>query len=107
MSVTMTAKEDEPCRFSIEGEMTIYTAMELKDQLLSPLAQCAAMEIDLAGVSEIDSAGLQLLVMTKQAATAQGRTLCLCGHSAAVLEILDLCKLEGFFGDQVLIRTRE
>lgn len=107
MSVSMTQKENEPCRFAIEGEMTIYTAMELKDQLLSPLAQCAAMEIDLAGVSEIDSAGLQLLVMTKQEAKAQGKTLSMCGHSPAVLEILDLCNLEGFFGDQVLIRTVE
>ena len=33
MSVTMTPRENEPCHFVIEGEMTIYTALELKEQL--------------------------------------------------------------------------
>jgi len=103
----MTPKEHAPCCFALEGEMTIYTAMELKDQLLAPLAQCAAVEFDLAGISEMDSAGLQLLIMAKREATASGKTLNLSGHSPAVLEILELCQLEGFFGDQVLIRTQE
>jgi anti-sigma B factor antagonist len=107
MSVTMTQQENEPCRFVIEGEMTIYTALELKDRLLAPLPQCADMELDLAGVGEIDSAGLQLLVLLKQEAKAQGKSLSITGHSPAVLEIFDLCKLEGFFGDPVLIRSQE
>jgi anti-anti-sigma factor len=107
MSVTMTAISNAPCRFTIEGEMTIYTALELKDKLLAPLDQCADMEIDLAGVSEIDSAGLQLLVLTKNEAKARGKNLSISGHSPAVLEILDLCNLEGFFGDPVLICPQE
>jgi anti-anti-sigma factor len=107
MNVTMTQQENRPCRFVIEGEMTIYTALEMKDKLLSPLSQCADMELDLAGVGEIDSAGLQLLVLLKQEARAQGKSLSITGHSPAVLEIFDLCKLEGFFGDPVLIRSQE
>lgn len=107
MSVTMTQKGNEPCRFAVEGEMTIYTALELKDQLLPPLGQCADLEIDLAGVSEIDSAGLQLLVMIKQEAKAQNKHLRITNHSPAVLGIFDLCKLEGFFGDPVLIISQE
>ena len=87
--------------------MTIYTALELKDRLLAPLDQCAGMEIDLAGVNEIDSAGLQLLVLTKNEAKARGKTLSISGHSPAVLEILDLCNLESFFGDPVLVRPQE
>jgi anti-anti-sigma factor len=85
--------------------MTIYTALELKGWLLAPLNQCSELEIDLAGVSEIDSAGLQLLVLTKNEARARGKTLRISGHSPAVLELLDLCNLEGFFGDPVLIRS--
>lgn len=107
MTVTMTPRANEPCHFTIEGEMTIYNALELKDKLLAPLDQCAHMEIDLAGVSEIDSAGLQLLVMVKNEARARGKTLRISGHSPAVLEVLDVCKLEGFFGDPVLILSSE
>lgn len=107
MTVTMTSRADEPYRFTIQGEMTIYTALELKDQLLAPLDQCDRMEIDLAGVSEIDSAGLQLLVMAKNEAIARGKNLSISNHSPAVLEALELCNLEGFFGDPVLVRSQE
>ena len=107
MTVTMTPRANEPCHFTIEGEMTIYNVLELKDQLLAPLDQCADMEIDLAGVSEIDSAGLQLLVMVKNEARARGKTLSISRHSPAVLEVLDICNLEGFFGDPVLIHAPE
>lgn len=107
MTVTMTPSADQPCHFTIEGEMTIYTALELKDRLLASLDQCADMEINLAGVSEIDSAGLQLLVMAKNEATARGNTLCISSHSPAVMEVLNVCKLEGFFGDAALIHSQE
>jgi len=99
MTVTMTQRGSAPCHWLIEGEMTIYTALQLKDALLAPLDQCADLEIDLAGVTEIDSAGLQLLIL--------GKNVLLSGHSPAVLEVLDLCKLEGFFGDPVLVKSRE
>lgn len=107
MLVTVEREEDGLCRVAVNGEMTIYAAQELKDELLSPLAQCETVEVNLAGVSEIDSAGLQLLVMAKVEAQTRGKTLSLTGHSPAVLEILNLCDLEGFFGDTVLIHSQE
>jgi anti-sigma B factor antagonist len=107
MTVTMIQRSTEPGHFTIEGEMTIYSAQELKDKLLASLDQCANMEIDLAGVSEIDSAGLQLLVMVKNEARARGKTLSIFKHSPAVLEVLAICNLEGFFGDAVLIHSSE
>jgi len=107
MSVTMTQTTAQPCHLVIEGEMTIYNVLELKDKLLAPLDQCAQMEIDLAGVSEIDSAGLQLLVMTKNEALARGKNLSIFGHSPAVLEVFGLCNLESFFGDTVMIGSAE
>lgn len=107
MTVTMTQRSTDPCIYMIEGEMTIYNALELKEQMLSPLGQCAHVEIELAGVSEIDSAGLQLLMMVKNEARARGKSLGISGHSPAVLEVLDLCNLESFFGDPVLVRSQE
>ena len=107
MTVTMTQRGNAPCHWLIEGEMTIYNAMELKGALLAPFEQCADLEIDLAGVTEIDSAGMQLLLLAKKEARARGKTVLFSGYSPAVLEVLDLCKLEGFFGDPVLVKSRE
>lgn len=107
MAVTVEYAEGGLCRIAVDGEMTIYTALALKDELLSPLAQCETLEINLGGVGEIDSAGLQLLVMLKTEAQARGKSLSITGHSPAVLDILDLCDLEGFFGDTVLIHSQE
>lgn len=107
MGVSVERTKSGLCRITVEGEMTIYTALELKDQLLSPLATCKEVELKLAGVSEIDSAGLQLLVLVKTEAHAHDKTLSITDHSPAVLDILDLCDLEGFFGDTVLIHPQE
>ncbi|MGZ4995289.1 MAG: STAS domain-containing protein [Methylobacter sp.] len=87
----------------IEDEVTIYTVMDLKEKLLSALATTEELELDMSGVSEIDGAGLQLLVMVKQAAAELGKVLRFTGHSPVVLELLDLSGLAGFFGDPLLI----
>jgi len=88
---------------AITGELTIYTALELKDTLLDGLAASEELELDLSGVGEFDAAGLQLLVMVKQQATVLGKILRFTGHSPVVLELLDLSGLAGFFGDPLLI----
>ncbi|TWC28177.1 anti-anti-sigma factor [Pseudomonas sp. SJZ079] len=87
----------------IEDEMTIYTAADLKSQLLPHLAQPADLEIDLSQVAELDSAGLQLLILAKREATRLGGALRLSRHSRAVLEVFDLCNLAAFFGDPLVI----
>ena len=87
----------------IEGDMTIYTAAELKAELMPHLTQPQEREIDLSAVSEIDSAGLQLLMLAKREAGRHACPLRLTGHSRAVLEVLDRCNLVPYFGDQVLV----
>lgn len=91
----------------IEGELSIYTAAELKPQLYSIVQQHAELELDLSAVSEIDSAGLQLLIAAKREAADSGRILRLCQHSPAVLEVFDLCNMAAFFGDPLIISERQ
>lgn len=107
MTVTMTQSTTNPCHYAIEGEMTIYNALQLKENLLASLEHCDQVEIDLAGVIELDSAGLQLLLMLKNEAKARGKSVGIFRHSPAVLEVLDLCNLEEFFGDHVLVSSQE
>jgi anti-anti-sigma factor len=89
--------------FAIEGEMTIYRAAELKETIKPHIDQASVIEIDLSKVNEIDSAGLQLLIAAKLEALIRDKQLHFVGHSKPVLELLDLCDLGGFFGDQVVI----
>ncbi|MDZ4160842.1 MAG: STAS domain-containing protein [Burkholderiales bacterium] len=87
----------------IAGEFTIYRAAELKQTLFS---EPPATEIDLSGVTELDSAGLQLLMLAKQTAQAQGRELRLTGHSEAVIDVFELLNVAAYFGDPVVMHTR-
>lgn len=91
---------------ALAGELNIYRAAELKQELLAAVAVTPRLELDLAGVTELDTAGLQVLMLAKQAANAQGHALHLARHSAAVLEVFDLLDLGAWFGDALAIGPR-
>ncbi len=83
--------------------MTIFTAAEQKPLLMEFLHSGDDLEINFANVNEIDSAGLQLLILCKREAAAGGKVLSFVMHSKAVLEILELANLTSAFGDQVVL----
>jgi anti-sigma B factor antagonist len=83
-------------RLSIEGELTIYRAAELCDVLKASLAavpQHATLGLDLRAVTEMDSAGAQLLLAAQKSALATGRALHVAATSAAVDEVLAILRL--------------
>lgn len=77
---------DTRASLPIEGEMTIYRAAELKDTVLAAIADAQALDIELRMVEEIDSSGIQLLLLARREAARQGKPLRLIGHSAPVRE---------------------
>ena len=87
----------------IDGELTIFRAMELKPALL---AAPPVTEIDLSGVTDLDTAGVQLLMLAKKTALAQGRDVRLTGHSPAVMEVFELLNVAAFFGDHLVMDSR-
>lgn len=91
------------CRAHVAGEMTIYHATEMKGELLPCFDNCSELEIDLSEVSEIDTAGFQLLLLAKRAATSTGKSLHLVAHSPAILELLELLDMTSYFGDPVVM----
>lgn len=88
---------------AIQDEMTIYTVLTQKNALENYLNTADAVQINLAAVNEIDSAGLQLLLWLKQVAFEKNIKLQLVAHSEAVVETLELLNLTPFFGDPVVI----
>jgi anti-anti-sigma factor len=80
---------------SIEGELSIYRAAELKAHLLAAVESGDAVELDLSKVTELDSAGLQLVLLTAREAKSAGRRFAITARSPQVDEVLQLCGLEG------------
>lgn len=95
------------CNVTIAGSMTIYDAAAYKKALLDALATANEMEIDLVGVTEMDTAGVQLLVLAKREALKFGKALRLAAHSQASLDVLDRYNLGGYFGDPIVISSRQ
>lgn len=87
----------------LDGPMTIYTAGEIKAQLLDGVANATIVELDLSHVGEMDTAGFQLLVMAKREAQRLARTLRIVAHSPAVREVIDFYNMDAFFGDPMII----
>jgi len=88
-------------RLRIEGEFTIYRAAELSEILKASLAGVgdgAAFELDLSAVSEMDCAGVQLLLAARRSTAESGRTLRLAGTSPAVDEVFHTLQLASHFG---------
>lgn len=80
-------------RLRIETDLTIYTALRTKDLLLAELAAGPELAIDLSAVSEIDTAGLQLLLLAGREAAKAGKKLELVSPSTAVTSVLELCNM--------------
>lgn len=99
-------KRPAPTRLTIQEEMTIYQAPAQKEQLLAALQDSELLELDLATVRDMDSAGLQLLILLKREVQQQGKQLTIVGHSAKVQQVLDFCNLAGTFGDPMVITAR-
>ncbi|MEJ2630433.1 MAG: STAS domain-containing protein [Acidihalobacter sp.] len=89
--------EGSTCRLEFEGDLTVYEVAEVKPTLIEALKKHDAVECCLDGVGEIDTAGMQLLIMARLEATTEGKRLCFGELNPVVAEIVDLFGLAGFF----------
>lgn len=98
-----TRKQKSAPPLVIAEDMTIYNAAAHKQRLLDALHASPRLEIDLSAVSEIDTAGFQLLVMIKQEARRIDKEALIVAHSEAVRDLLDFYNMAAAFGDPLLI----
>ena len=94
-------------RLGITQDLTIYTASDVKPMLLDALKQNEGLELDLSQVGEIDTAGVQLLMLAKREAQKLNKLFKIVAHSPAVRQTIDFCNLASFFGDPVVISANE
>jgi anti-anti-sigma factor len=88
-------------------DLTIYHALVQKQTLLDALAATDKLELDLSQVSEMDTAGLQLLILLKKEAQRAGKCVSIVAHSQAVSSLIDFCNMAADFGDPLIIPARQ
>ena len=86
-----------PLRLNIDGELTILTAAEHHQRLRSFLADGTNLQLGLSGVSELDTAGLQVLLLARREANRRKAVLKLCDLSQAVSDVLAIVHLGAEF----------
>jgi anti-anti-sigma factor len=82
---------DEAIR--IEGEWTIHAAASLREGLLKQVSEGGHV-FDLGAVTDMDSAGLQLLLAAQRSLARQGREMVLAACSPAVTQVLKIYGLD-------------
>ena len=92
---------------SLTEDLTIYHALEQKHRLLDALGSTDELELDLMQVGDIDTAGLQLLILLKKEAQRTGKRLSIVAHSQAVRAVIDFCNLAAELGDPLVIPAAE
>jgi len=79
----------------VSGGFTIFQAAEYKPQLLGVLDSADdVLELDLSDCDELDTAGLQLLLLLRREAIAQYKQLLLGGAGPAVQSVLGMLQLQ-------------
>lgn len=86
----------------IEGEFTIFTAAEIRARLLDAMNESDQIEVDLSGVSEMDTAGLQIILAARMDAANRHKQLSFIGSSRAVGDVMAIYGLAECFATQAL-----
>jgi anti-anti-sigma regulatory factor len=88
------------------GELCVFNAKALKPRLLVLLKPSSELEMDLSQVCEVDTAGIQILLLAKGEAARISCRLNFVRHSEALLDVISLLNLSQDFGDPLLIPAR-
>lgn len=88
------SKMNEPCldteatQLTLSGELTIYSVHELRELLLRAIDENRDIDVDMSEVSEVDTAGLQLVLLARREVEARGQQLRISGCDSEVREAL-------------------
>jgi anti-anti-sigma factor len=102
LTITIEDKKNFPTLILIQDEMTIYNVLEHKNKLYPYLKNENGLQIDLSNVSEIDSAGMQLLIFLKYQSQIEKKEITFTEHSESVKEVINIFNFSSFFDIPVI-----
>lgn len=82
----------------LSGELTIYDAAALRDRVMALLKGAKQLQLDAEAISEVDLAGIQVLVALRRKGDAQGIPVEIMRSSPALTQALQLLALSSNFG---------
>jgi anti-anti-sigma factor len=91
------SKRPTPKRIAVSGEFTVFNAIVLREQFLAALDEADSVEVDLTRVTEIDSAGVQLMLAAQREAEERHKGLIFANFSPPVADALALTDLSAGF----------
>jgi anti-sigma B factor antagonist len=100
LAVDVHADSDGEVLITADGEIDLHTEPLLREALFTALAHDSAhtVLVDMAGVTFLDSTGINALVHAHRAATGSNRTVRLCNPQPLVTRVLRITGLEQMFG---------
>jgi anti-sigma B factor antagonist len=100
--ITLTSDEsgDSPVLY-LAGDLTIYNAAELAMNLLGRLTAGTRLDLDLEGVTELDTAGLQVLLVARREASTRDLPMRWLRPSAPVVQVIETFHLGHLLSDDL------
>jgi anti-anti-sigma factor len=106
MSITVETKGTQQY-VTVVGELTVFTVSDLWQALWQVLKGAGEVEIDLGGVSDIDTAGIQLLMVVKMIVEENDQSVRFVNHSKVVVDGFECFDLAGYFGDPLVLQSEK
>lgn len=89
-----TRRRKGPSTMKLDGDLTIYAAASVQQQLLAALNAGHALDLDLGEVGDFDTAGVQQVLSLARECEALGRPLRVVAASDSVREVFGLFGLD-------------
>lgn len=83
--------------------MTIYQAESLASEIMPLIESEQNLTFDLSAITELDSSGVQLLMMAKTYCVNAGRKFNLINHSQTAIGVFELLGMIGWFNDPLVL----
>lgn len=96
MTLTESTYNGRP-QLHMSGELTVFYVGDIKDRLMHYARDYTYLAVNLGEVSEIDTAGVQLLVLFKREGVKKSHTIVFNTPSQAIIDMAELLHMRLFF----------
>lgn len=100
MSIKVTKARNGGRKLLFDDSLTIYNAVESKKKIIDSIEKYDCIDLDLSDVEEIDTAGLQLILLAVKTAAEEGRPIRKITHSPATFELVNTLNLLGLLSSE-------
>lgn len=94
-------------QIEVEGSFVVYSLGKWKELILEKVQEIEVLSADFGKVTQVDSAGVQILISTKKFFLEKNKKFIIINHSPKLLEYIDVYGLIGYFEDKISVSAKE